>query len=153
MKSRRIPFTAIFIYVYHQHAKHFVTTFIKNYHISGKMTIWPRNSTEHFGWVNTHKPRAEPREIFSAPLNMNHCTILLWRPTKLLKPWHVSLFDILPSDFLADSDIWLSGLEHRNKFKHVISRFKSMCNPVLFAIPHKLWIPYHNFGAFRWYNK
>ena len=28
-----------------------------------------------------------------------------------------------------------------------------MCNPVLFAIPRNLYTLYHDFGAFRWYNK
>ena len=50
-------------------------------------------------------------------------------------------------------DIWSSGLKHCNKFKHVILRFIYMCNPVLFAIPHEVWIPYHNFWASLLYNK
>ena len=70
--------------------------------------------------------------------------------TKLM---HTPLFYLLSSYILAYIDIWLSGLEHRDKFKHVISRFKYMSNPVLFAIRHNLGTPYHNFGAFRWYNK
>ena len=136
------------MYVYHQHAKHFVPTFIKTPHVSENMTIWPCGSFEETILGNTKEPRTVPNEIFLDTLNMRHRTILLQRPTKLLNPLHASLFDLLPSDILADIDIWISGLEHRDKFKHVISRFKSMCNPVLFAIPHKLWTPYHNFGAF-----
>ena len=51
-----------------------------------------------------------------------------------------------------DIEIWLSGLEHRNNFKPVVSRINTMCNPILFAIPHNLWTPYQNFRVFSWYN-
>ena len=66
---------------------------------------------------------------------------------------HTSLFDILPLVILEDTDIWLSGLKHRDKFKHVILRFKSMSNPVLFAISYNLWTSHHNFWSLRWCNK
>ena len=49
--------------------------------------------------------------------------------------------------------IWVSGLKHRDKFKHVVSCINTMYSSVLFEIPHDLWTPYHNFGFFRWYNE
>ena len=148
-----MPFTTIFTYVYHHHAKTIVTTFIKTPHISENVTIWPRNYTKDTWWENTEEPRTIPCEIFSAPLNMHHLTILLKSPTKLLDPLHESLFYLLPSYILEDVDIWISGLEHRDKFKHAFLRFKYMCNPVFFTIPHKLWTLYHSFCALCWYNK
>ena len=75
------------------------------------------------------------------------------RPIKLINPTYASLFDILSLGILADIDIWLSGLDQHNKFKHIISRFKYMSNPILFAISYDLCNTYHNFGDFRWYNK
>ena len=54
---------------------------------------------------------------------------------------------------IVDIDICLSGLKHRDKFKHIISRFKYTCGPVQFKISHDLRIPYYNFGASCWYNK
>ena len=65
---------------------------------------------------------------------------------------NTSLFDLLPPDILADIDICLSGLEHRNKFKHIILHFKYMSNPIIFAIRHEHWTPYYNFESFRWCN-
>ena len=138
MKACHIPFNIIFTYVYHQHTKHFVTTFIKYSHISENMTIWPRNSTKEKVWRNTKEPRTAYCEIFSAPLNMNRRTIILQRPKKQLNPTHASLFDLIALEIFADVDIWISGLGHCNKFKHFISCFKPMCNPVLFEIPHDL---------------
>ena len=117
------------------------------------MTIWPHDSTKETGWRNTEEPRTSCSEIFSTTNNIPRITRLLQIPIKQLKPFHASLWDLLPSDILVDIDIWLSGLKHRDKFKHKISRFKPMCNPVLFEIPHKLWTLYHNFGALRCYNK
>ena len=153
MKAFHMPFTNIFTYIYHQHAKTFVTTFIKTPHISENMTIWSRDSTKDTKWGNTEKPRTSSCKILSNTLNMNRFTRLLQLPTKQLKTLHASLFYLLPLVILEDIGICLSGLEHGNKFKHVISHFKSMCNPVLHGIPHDLWNPYHNFRVFRWYNK
>ena len=64
---------------------------------------------------------------------MHRFTIILQHPTKQLNPSYASLFNLLPSGILADIDIWLPGLEHCDKFKHVILRLKYMCKPVLFA--------------------
>ena len=153
MKSHHMTFTTIFTYVYHQHTIVFFPTLIKTPHIYENMTIFPRDSTKDTGWGNTEELRTAPREIFLAFLNMHRRTLLLHRPTKLFKSSHASLFDILPSDILADIGIWISVLKHRDKFKHVISCFKYMCNPLLSAIPHYIWTPYHNFSAFYWYKK
>ena len=68
-------------------------------------------------------------------------TLILQNPLKLLNPTHASLFDLLPLFILAYVDIRLSGLEHCDKFKHIILRFKSMSNPVLFAVSHDYWTP------------
>ena len=117
------------------------------------MTILPRNSIKETGWGNTKEPRTAPREVFLDTINMHRCILLLQLNTKRLNPSHESLFDILPSDILANIDIWLSGLENCNKFKHFISRFKFMCNPILFEITYNIWTLYHNLCAFCWYNK
>ena len=117
------------------------------------MTIWPRNYTKETGWVHTGEPATAPREKFLYSLNMHWHKIILQLPTKWLNPTDASLFDILPSDILADIDIWVSSLEHWNKFKPFISCFKYMSNPVIFSIPYKLCTMYLNFGAFCWYNQ
>ena len=118
--------------------KHFVTPFIKNPHISENMTIWPRNSNEQTGWGHTGEPATVSRNIFSSTINMHHCTLILQCPTKRLKNSHASLFDLITSKFFADIFIWLSGLKHCYKFKHVISCFKYMSNPVIFATPTRV---------------
>ena len=127
-----MPFTTIFTYVYHIRTHNcFVTTFIKNPHISENMTIWPRGSTKETRWVPIRGPVTAPCEIFLPPINMHRHTLILQSPTKHLKPSHTSLFDLLPSVILAYTDIWIYVLEHRNKFKHVIFHFKSICNPLI----------------------
>ena len=78
-----------YLYVHLSSARDFfVTTFIKTPRIYEKMTIWPRNSTQETGWVNTKEPRTAPPEIFSDHLNMHRRTLLLQRPTKWLNPLH-----------------------------------------------------------------
>ena len=134
MKSLRMLFTNIFTYIYHQQGKHFVTVSIKTSHISENINIWSWDSTKETRWVNAEEPRTVPREVFLDPLNMHCGTLLLQHPTNLLKPSYASLFAILPSDISTDIDVWLSGLEHCNIFKHVILRLKLMCNPVLLNI-------------------
>ena len=116
------------------------------------MKILSPNYIKETGWGHYDQPEPTPREIFLSPPNMHHRAIILQRPTKLLNPTHASLFNTLPSDILADIDIFLSILEHHDKFKHVILHFKSISNPILFAIIHDLWTPYLNFGSFRWYK-
>ena len=85
------------------------------------MTIWPSNSTKETGWGHTKEPASAPHEIFLSNPNMHSCTLMLQCPTKQPRPTHASLFEILTSGILAGIDIWLSGLEHHNKLKHVIS--------------------------------
>ena len=153
MKAWRMTFTTIFTYAYHQHAKHFVTKFIKTPHIYENIAIWPRDYTKETVWGNIKEPRTTFREIFLDTLSMPWITLLLKRPTKILKPLYASLFGLLPSDILADIDIWLSSLKHCDKFKNVISHFWSMCKPVLFIISHNLLTPYPNLRALRWYKK
>ena len=83
------------------------------------------------------EPEPAPCEIYYFRPNMHRRTHILQHPKKLLKPTHDSLLDPLPPEICADIDIWLSDLEHRNKFKHIISRFKYMSNPALFEIRHE----------------
>ena len=59
----------------------------------------------------------------------------------------------MPTVTLADIDIWLSGLKHRDKFKAAVKNMNYLSNPTLFAIPHELWATYHNFNAYIWYNE
>ena len=147
-----MPFTTI-LCKYISSKPIFFTKFIKTPHVYENMIIWPRNSTKNTGWGNIEVPRTAPRGIFLSPLNI-HCRILLiQRPTKQLNPSHASLFDIIPSDILLDIDIWIYRLKHGDKYNHVILCFKYICNLIIFAIPHKLWNPYHNFVAFCWYNQ
>ena len=148
-----MPFTNISTYVYHQNAKHSVTITIKTPHISEDRTIWPRYYNEETRWRNTKEPITAPREIFLANLNIFRHTLILQFPTKQLNPLHALSFDLLTSDIIAEIDIWLSVLEHCDKFKHIILRLKSMFNPDLFTIDHYLWTLYHNFVSFRCYKK
>ena len=114
------------------------------------MTSWQRNYTETTGWVHYKEPA--PRVIKLLRPNMHPSKIITQRPIKLRKPIHASLFNLIHPDILADIDIWLSVLEYRDKFKHIILRSKYMSNPVLFSINAEYWNPHHNFEAFRWYN-
>ena len=53
-----------------------------------------------------------------------------------------------------DIDIWVSELEHSDKFKAVITNMNTMRNPNLFAIPTEIWAPYQNFRVYSgWYNE
>ena len=65
---------------------------------------------------------------------------------------HASLFGLLTRDILADIDIWISVLENHDKFKHIISHFKYISNPVILSINSEYWTPYHNLKALQWYN-
>ena len=60
----------------------FVTTFIKNSHISENMKIWPCDFTNDTRWGNMEEPRTAPSEIFLSPLNMHCITLILQRPPK-----------------------------------------------------------------------
>ena len=87
-------------------------------------------------------------------VHANHKTSTIHCHPKLLKPTKTYLFDLFPQYILTDIDIWVSCLEHCNKFKAVITNMNTMCNPTLFAIPQELLAPYHNFSTYSsWYNK
>ena len=77
----------------------------------------------------------------------NHKTITLQFHPKQLKPTEKCLFDIFPTDILTDIYIWVSGLEHCDKFKAVIKNMNTFPNPTLFAIPPEVWAPYHNLSV------
>ena len=81
-------------------------------------------------------------------------TSTLHRYLKWLKPTEKYLFHLLPQYILTDINIWVSGLEHRKKFKAVITNINPLCNLILFAIPQELWAPYHNLSVYSgWYNE
>ena len=82
------------------------------------MAILPRNYIKETGWVHSDDT-PYPSEIFSLPLNIHLRTSTLQRPSKQLNPSHASLFDLLPTDILMHIEIWVSGLEHRDKFNNV----------------------------------
>ena len=82
----------------------------------------------------------------------DHMKITPQRHPKQLNLTEAYLFDLLPTVILTDIEIWVSGLEHCDRFKAIVSRINFMYNPILFAIPHELWTPYHNFGVYRYYN-
>ena len=67
---------------------------------------------------------------------------------KQLNPIETYLFDTFPRYILTYIDIWVSGLEHRERFKAVIRNINTLCNPSLFAIPQELLAPCHNFSAY-----
>ena len=82
-----------------------------------------------------------------------HNTSTLHRHPKRLKPIETSLFNIFPTVILTDIDIWVSGLEHHDKFKAVIKNMNTLSNPILFDIRPELWAPYHHFSVYGcWYN-
>ena len=89
-----------------------------------------------------------PRELFASPLNKHCCTSTLQLHSKRLNPSQVSLFGLLTIDIITDIEIWVSSLEHRDKFKPVAFRIKNMCNPIIFVIPHNLYTPYQKFRVF-----
>ena len=151
MKSQHMSFNTIFTYVYHTYAQTFCHNIYKNSSQSQKMTIWPHSSTKETGWGHIGETETALCEILLYTLSMHRRTVIIKCTKKRLRYSHASLFNLLPLDILADIDIWLFGFEHWDKFKHVISRFKSMSNPILFAILHKLRTPYHNFRVFRLY--
>ena len=82
-----------------------------------------------------------PRELFPSPLKTHLRTSTLHCYPKRLKPTEASLFDLFPTVILTDIEIWVSGLEHRDKFKAVVSRLNYMYNPILFVIPPEPWTP------------
>ena len=100
----------------------------------------PHNFAKNTGWGRADKNKF-PRELFPLPLNTHLRTSTLHCYPKRLKPTEASLFDLFPTVILTDIEIWVSGLEHRDKFKAVVSRLNSMFNPILFVIPPELWTP------------
>ena len=112
---------------------HFVTSFIKSPHISGNMTIFHSVLLKRQDGYTPYSP-----EFFASPLNMHPRTSNLQCLSKQIKPSHASLFYLLPTHILTDIEIWVYGLEHCDKFKHVVLCFKTMCNLIIFTIPHNL---------------
>ena len=146
-----MTFTEIYTYDYRNHANTFCHILHKNLHISKNMTT-PRDFNKNTGWGRDNNNKYL-REFF-ASLLITHClTSNLQRHSNQLKPSHSSLFYLLHTYILTDTEVWLSSLEHCDKFNPVVLRIKTKCNPVLFAIPHNLWTPYQNFGFFHWDNE
>ena len=115
--------------------------------------FFPHGSTKKNRWGNWNQPEPVPRETFLSPPNMHSRTIILFGITKELNPTHASLLSLLPLEIFEDLYMWLSGLKHCDKFKHVILRFKYIINSALFTTSHDLWNLYHNIKTFCWYNK
>ena len=59
----------------------------------------------------------------------------------------------MPTLILTDIYIWVSGLKHHDKLKAVVKKMNYLSNPTIFAIPRELWLPYHNFIVYSWYNE
>ena len=68
----------------------------------------------------------------------NHKESTRQRDPKLLKPIEASLFNLFPTTILMDIDIWLSILEHRDKFKAVVTKSIFLSKAILFTILHEL---------------
>ena len=112
----------------------------------------PRDFTTNTGWGRADNKKY-PREFFASPLNTHRRKSTLHRHSKRLKTSQASLFYLLHTDILMNIEIWVSDLKHLDKFKPVVSRINTMCNPILFTIPHYLWTTYQRFGIFRLYNE
>ena len=125
--------TTFYTYVYHQHGISPSIIYKKS------INFWNMTTPRNFA-KNTRLGCAK------------HKTITLHRHTKQLNTTESSLFDIFPKFILTDIEIWVSGLEHRDKFMAVVSRINSMYNPIIYAITHELWTPYQNFRVYSWYN-
>ena len=71
--------------------------------------------------------------------------LIMKRITLQIKSAHTTLFNLLPIEILVGIDIWISGLRQCNKFKHIVSCFKYIIQPILFVSRHKYWSIYYNF--------
>ena len=78
----------------------------------------------------------------------NQTTSKLHRHPKRLNPTENYLFDLLTQYLLKEIDFLASGLEHHEKLKAVITEINPLCNPILFAIPQELCVPYYNFSVY-----
>ena len=133
-KSRHMTFTTFSTCVYHIHANRFFPILHKNITNLWNMTTI-RNFTINTRWGHYYQ------------------TSTLNRHMKLLNPTENYLYGLFPQYILTDIDIWISGLEHRDKFKAAITNINPLCNPTLFAIPQELWALYHNLILYSgWYN-
>ena len=56
----------------------------------------------------------------------NQTKITLYRHPKKTSPTETYLFDLLPQEILTDIDIWVSGLEYREKFKAIITNINPL---------------------------
>ena len=112
----------------------------------------PRDFTKNTGWGRADNNKY-PSKLFASPLNTHLRTSSLQLPSKKLNPLQAPLFDLLTTAILKDIEILVSGLKYCEKFNPVVLGFKTICNPIFFAIPHDLWNPYHNVGVFHWYNE
>ena len=58
-----------------------------------------------------------------------------YRHPKLLNPTEAYIFNIFPTFVLTGIEIWVSGLEHRDKLKAIVMRINFMYIPILNSIP------------------
>ena len=64
----------------------------------------------------------------------DHTTSTLHLNPRQLNPTETYLYDLLLQDIITDIDIWVYGLENREKIKAVITNMNTMCNPTILAI-------------------
>ena len=69
------------------------------------------------------------REFLASPLNTHLRTSTLQCHKKILNVSQALLFDLLTTDILTDIEICVSGLDHCDRFKPVVSRFKLCVTP------------------------
>ena len=125
----------LFIYLIYQHTRSFSKTSTKISHgfftISDIMkSFQPAPTLTTSVWGNFENPaevnhlspvhpRAPGRSIIL--LQCHTTTLLKYFPPKIFKPVNVSLFDILPMDFLAVINNWLISLKNHDKYKNILS--------------------------------
>ena len=80
----------------------------------------PRDFTKNKGWGHAENKKYR-RELFVSPLNNVFCASTFQRHPKQLKPSQASLFDLLPTDILMDTEICISGLKYCDKCKAIVS--------------------------------
>ena len=112
----------------------------------------PHNFAKNTGWGRADHKKCLC-ELFPSPLNTHLRTSKLHHHKKKLNPTEAYLSDLLHTVILMDIEIWVFGLENRDKFKANVSCINFMYNPVLFSIPTEIWTPKQNFRFFFWYNE
>ena len=79
----------------------------------------PLYFAKNTGWGRANNKKC-PSSFFAYTLNTHICKNTLHRHPEKLKPTEASLFDLFPAVILTDIEIWVSVLEHCDKFKAVL---------------------------------